>query len=94
MRAWSSFMRLCLAALLALLPSVQQAHAQEGGGVPQEETVAELRQILEVLLAFDRQRAMFGLPSTGGAQAVTITESLQGSLSRRKAWAAHRSRRR
>jgi len=37
-RVRSGFVRVCLAAMLALLPAAQQARAQDerGGGVPQE----------------------------------------------------------
>jgi hypothetical protein len=71
MRIRSAFVRLFLATLVALLPAARQASAQESG-VPQEETVAELRDTLEILLAWDRQRAMFGLPPAGGVEHATI----------------------
>ena len=45
MRIRSAFVRLFLATLVALLPAARQASAQESG-VPQEETVAELRDTL------------------------------------------------
>jgi hypothetical protein len=67
----SAFVRIVFAALVALQPAARQAHAQEGG-VPQEETVADLRDTLEILLAWDRQRAMFGLPPAGGVEHATI----------------------
>jgi len=62
---------MCFATLIALLPAAGQARAQESGA-PQEETVADLRQTLEILLAWDRQRAMFGLPPAGGVEHATI----------------------
>jgi hypothetical protein len=71
MRVRSSIVRVCLAALVALLSGAQQARAQEGG-VPQERTIAELRQDLAVFQAFGRQLAMFGLPPLGGEEVLKM----------------------
>ena len=68
----SSLVRACLALGLLFAPAATQAARAQESGVPQELTVSELRQVLEILLALDRQRALFGVAAAGALLASLI----------------------
>jgi hypothetical protein len=60
-----------VAVLLVALPATPPVRAQTGSP-PQDLTVAELRQVTEIMMGIERQRSLFGLPPLGGGEAAQL----------------------